>query len=115
MPAKGGVADEAVETRVLALEHLGKLDLPVEWSERNLRVAPFLKLHRMAPRLAIHDRLLVRPKSRFPLLRLGTLEEAGQHQIAEQPHVDDSVLGIAPEVLQPAFRDGVVRLANLAP
>ena len=115
LPGEWRVANESVEARVLALEHLGKLDLPVEWSERHLSVAPFLHLHRMAPGFAIQDRLLVRPTSRFPLFRLGALEERGQHQIAEQPHVDEGVLSVAPEVLQPAFGDGLVRLANLAP
>ena len=100
---------------VLALEHLGKLDLPVEWSERHLGVAPSFQIRSIAPRLAVQDRLLVRLQSRLPLLRLGGLEERSQHQIAEQPHLDESVLRVAPEVLQPEFGHGVVRLANLAP
>ena len=116
LPGEWRVADEAVEAWVLALEHLGKLDLPVEW--RRTAVSALRRSSRSTAwrlGLAIQDRLLVGPKSRFPLLRLGALEERGEHQIAEQSHVDEDVLCVAPEVLQPAFGDGVVRLANLAP
>src|SRR5581483_8045595 len=103
------------ERRVLPLERLRELDLPVERCERRLALAALLEPAAVALGLAAHGR--VRELGPLPLavFRLLRLEERGHRQVAEQPDLRQLELGLVPEVAQLEVRDPLARLADALP
>ena len=89
---------DRVEARVLPLEHLRKLDLPVEWRKRLLGVSPLLEPAVVGLSLAVHDRVGVPAPLSLSFLGLLPLEERRYHKVAKEPHLAKFQLRLVPQV-----------------
>ena len=112
LPCEWRIPDDRVEPGVLSLEHLRKLDLPVERRERRVGVPPLLEPAAVALGFAAHDRVRILAPLRLPLLRLLCLEERRDHEIAEEPHLGELELRLVPQVAQLPVGNALVRLAD---
>ncbi len=112
LPRERRIAHDGVEPRVLPLEHLGKLDLPVERGQRRV-AAPKLFRPASVPRhpAALH-RVCETPAVLLARLRLAALEECRHGEIAEQADVARFEPGLVPPIAQFAVGDGLVRFTD---
>ena len=90
------VANDRVESRIVPLEDLRKLDLPMERCEQRLGAPQLRAPTSVAVRLAAHDRIGELRAQCLALLRFGLLEERGQNEIAEGTGLLQLVAGVAP-------------------
>ncbi len=102
-------------SRLVPVKHLRELDLPVEGHQRRLGVprsssvlAVLFGAATAAPSCAYSSRLSSRSLA-------FALEECGDDQIAEQPHVLKFLLRLVPEGPQLAIRTSVPGFADLLP
>ena len=112
MPCKRRIAHDRIEPRVLALEHLRELDLPMERYERLRGLAVRCEHGAMARGIAVDHRVGVPAPLRLALLWLVGAEVRRQHQIAEQPHRTERDLRLVPQIAQLPVGDALIGLAD---
>src|SRR5262249_41458648 len=109
---EGRIPHDSVEAGVLSFEHFWELDLPVERDERRFGGPPFFGPPPPALPPA-RDHGLRKPASLpSPLRRLGAHEDRRHREIAEEPHLTQLELCLAPEIAKLPVGDGLVRLAD---
>ena len=106
------VPDECVEAGVLAVEHLGELDLPVEGGEGRVAVALLFQPREVVDCLAVYDCLGELAPPVFTQLRFRLREERGQHQVTEDSHRADLVARVVPEIMPFLIGDLLARLPD---
>ena len=109
------IPDDRIESRPLALEHLGELDLPVERHERRLGLAQLFEPAAKALGVTVVDCLRELRPLGLPLAALRPREERRDDEVAEEPHLRQLELRFVPQVAQHAVGRVVVGLADLAP
>ena len=108
LAGKWWIPYDPIEARVLPLEHLRELDLPVKRRKRLLGVPPLLEPATVGLSLTAHDRIGVRAPLSLSLLGLLPLEERRYHKVAEESHLTKLELRLVPQVTSLTVGDALV-------
>ena len=112
LAGKRRVPNDRVEARILPLEHLRELDLPVKGRKRRIGVLPSFEPTAVALGLAAHDRVGILAALCFPLPGLGALEEGRNHEVPKESHLRKLGLRLIPQVVPVPVGDALVGLTN---
>src|SRR5947207_2941732 len=108
------IADDRVEPRALAVEYVGKLDVPVKRDKWGARVPRFFKRLAIAIGFASTDSMQELEPLRLTVGSRVRREERGDDQVPEQPHFVQLCLRLVPYVPQSPVGDILAGLHNFS-